>query len=153
MSPILSRSAAALAIALSLSVAHAATKPTPQNPIQPFEVEGVAHYENGVLTVNGVELELGHNSKFEDWWLNRATLNGRWVKVEGFHQSGRFQVDEVDGENRDNDVELMGWVSDGTLWGYQASDESLDPFNHQWVQLDCTLSQNSHQISQCHLDN
>lgn len=155
MSRTLIRATSALAIALSLAVSHAhatAVTASPTTEIQPFEVEGIAHYQAGKLTVNGVELQLDNTSKFEDWWLGKSTLNGRWVKVEGFHQDGRFQVSEIDGENRDNDVELTGLVQDNRLWGFQGMDNSLLPFNNQWVQLECQLSIDGHRISQCHLE-
>ncbi len=155
MSRIVIRASSALAIALALAFgqAHAATPaPATGNAIQPFEVEGLARYQDGVLTVNGIELQLDSNSKFDDWWLNTTTLDGRWVKVEGFHHQGRFQVTEVDGENRDDEVELTGRVHNNALWGYQGSDESLLPYNNQWVQLECQLSMDGHRVSRCRLE-
>ncbi|MBW3141389.1 hypothetical protein [Ferrimonas balearica] len=150
MSPLLTRSAAALTIALSLASAHAASQPN--TAIQSFEVEGIAHYQDGTLRVNGVTLTLDKSSKFDDWWLGKSTLDGRWIKVEGFHQEGQYRVSKVDGENRDNDIELNGMVHDNALWGYPASDESLAPFNNQWVALECQLDESGKQISLCHLD-
>ncbi|MGF1695752.1 DUF5666 domain-containing protein [Vibrio lamellibrachiae] len=101
-----------------------------------FEVEGKADYQNGVFKINGIEIEINHNTDFDDD-LRPGNLDGKWVEVEGRYLNHRFVAHEIEREDKDYDIELEGPVVNYTLWGYEAGDGSLDKYNGGWVDLDC----------------
>ncbi|MCK6264242.1 DUF5666 domain-containing protein [Vibrio sp. ZSDE26] len=106
-----------------------------------FEVEGRADYQNGVFTINGIEIEITYNTDFDDG-LRPGNLDGKWVEVEGRYLSESFIAHEIEREDEDDDdIELEGPVlgdkQNPTLWGYSANDGSLDKYHGFWVDLDC----------------
>ncbi|MBY6187508.1 hypothetical protein KUV89_12830 [Marinobacter hydrocarbonoclasticus] len=117
-----------------------------------FQVEGTAQYSNGTLTINGIELTLTPNTQFEDG-LNDATLNGSYVQLEGYAQGDQFLVMEVEMEQQELTIDLQGPVNADplSLWGYRASDTSLDAHAGQWVELECQLD-SAGTLSACQLD-
>ncbi len=105
-----------------------------------FEVEGRAVHSSGssVFTINDIEIDITSRTDFDDD-LSINNLNGEWVEVEGRYINDRFVAYEIEREDKDDDIELEGPVSNGQLWGYEATDGSLDRFNGRWVEVDCDL--------------
>ncbi len=101
-----------------------------------FEVEGEARYRNGKLTINDIEIVVNSNTEFDDN-LSLGNIDGRWVEIEGRYYNNAFVADEIEREDRDDDIELEGPVSNNTLWGYVARDHSLAKYNGRWVDVDC----------------
>ncbi|MBW3166444.1 DUF5666 domain-containing protein [Ferrimonas balearica] len=118
-----------------------------------FQVEGTAQYADDTLSINGIELVLTTNTQFEDG-LNLATLNGSYVQLEGYVQDDQFLVMEVESEQPELSIDLQGPVSANpvSLWGYSATDASLDSHAGQWVDLECRFDPASQQLSACQLD-
>lgn len=126
---------------------------TDHNHPNQFQVEGYANIENGSLTINGIELVLTPNTQFEDG-LNETTLNGEFLQLEGYQQGDQFLVMEVESDLPEMTIELEGPVSANpvALWGYSASDNSLDSYAGQWVDLECHYDIATKGLSACQLD-
>ncbi len=118
-----------------------------------FQVEGYAKMDNGTLTINGIELVLTPTTQFEDG-LNDTTLDGAFVQLEGYLQGEQFLVMEVESDVPELTIDLEGPVSASpvALWGYQASDNSLDNYAGQWVDLECQFDVAAGTLSACQLD-
>ena len=118
-----------------------------------FEVEGKAVYQANEFSINGITLTLTPQTRFDEG-LTEVSLHGTWVQVEGSEQNGQFLVMEIEPELQEAGIELEGLVNDdgqgASLWGYKASDDSLNPHIGKWVELECQF--NSQLLSQCRLD-
>ncbi|MGF1679873.1 DUF5666 domain-containing protein [Photobacterium minamisatsumaniensis] len=107
-----------------------------------FQAVGEARYQNGVFSINGIEIEINNNTEFDDG-LTHDNLDTSWVEVEGRYildgsNSGRYIAIEIEREDRfDDEIELEGFVKAGEIWGYSANDNSLQRFEGRWVDLDC----------------
>ena len=107
-----------------------------------FQAVGEAKYQAGVFTINGIEIEINSQTEFDDG-LNHDNLDTSWVEVEGRYLTDatgndRFVAIEIEREDRfDDEIELEGPVTDGTIWGYSAADSSLVKYEGRWVDLDC----------------
>ncbi|MGF1698910.1 DUF5666 domain-containing protein [Photobacterium makurazakiensis] len=107
-----------------------------------FQAVGEARYQNGVFSINGIEIEINNNTELDDG-LTHDNLDTSWVEVEGRYildgsNSGRYIAIEIEREDRDDDeIELEGFVKAGAIWGYSANDNSLQKYEGRWVDLDC----------------
>ncbi len=116
-----------------------------------FEVEGYASVVGSELSINGIIIGTDSNTEFDDG-LTLDNMHGIWVEVEGNYLQAdhHFIAKEIERENKDNELELQGPVSDNSLWGYKASDNSLSSYNGQWVEADCDFDGST--ISNCEMD-
>lgn len=114
-----------------------------------FSLEGTAQYVNDTLSVNGIELLMSATVRLEDG-LTKATLDGQWVELEGSLVDGQYLVREIEPEQQEAEISLQGPVSGNAIWGYAASDTSLNTFEGQWVDLACYFDGSA--VSQCRLD-
>ena len=107
-----------------------------------FQAVGEAKYQAGVFSINGIEIEINNQTEFDDG-LNHDNLDTSWVDVEGRYLKDaggqeRFVAIEIEREDRfDDEIELEGPVTGGTIWGYSATDNSLAKYEGRWVDLDC----------------
>lgn len=116
-----------------------------------FEVEGYAAVNGTTLSINGIVIDTDSNTEFDDG-LNWNNMHGVWIEVEGnyFSSDSRFVAKEIEREDKDDDIELEGPVKDNSLWGYQASDNSLSRYNGKWVEADCDFDGSN--IYDCDVD-
>lgn len=114
-----------------------------------FKLSGLADWHNERLTINGIEFTVDSMTRFEDG-LTRDNLDGRWVDLEGMVQSGLNLVREIEPDHQDNSLELTGPVSNSTLWGYRAADNSLNSWEGLWTDVDCHFDGNL--LSNCRRD-
>ncbi|MGY3926919.1 DUF5666 domain-containing protein [Aeromonas simiae] len=103
-----------------------------------FKVTGLASWQLGRLMINGIPFTLDNRTRFDDG-LTEDTLGGTWVELEGVVQGETNLVHEIDRADRqhDHDMDIVGTVQEGRLWGYGASDDSLNPFEGRWADLEC----------------
>ncbi|WOX47326.1 DUF5666 domain-containing protein [Aeromonas sp. XH] len=118
-------------------------------PSQQFKLSGWGKWDGSQLTVGGIPFEIDGLTRFKDG-LNRNNLDGRWLELDGMVQNGLNLVREIEPDDLDNSMELMGPVSKGSLWNYRASDQSLSPFEGRWIELDCYFDGNY--LSNCRID-
>lgn len=114
-----------------------------------FEVAGTMALENESLVFNGFTFVLTAYTDYDDN-LTVDSLDGTFLEIEGVERNGQFLIFEVELADDDNEIDLEGFVQDGSLWGYTADDNSLDPFEGQWVEVECKL--NGLTLSNCSLD-
>ncbi|MBC7004174.1 hypothetical protein BIZ37_16545 [Photobacterium sp. BZF1] len=115
-----------------------------------FNVEGEASYDGVTLSINGIAFVIDANTEFDDG-ISLSNVNGQWVELDGKSSSGNYVLKEVEPERKDNEISLEGPVENGIMWGYSATDSSLEQFNGQWVDIECQrASDNS--LSFCRLD-
>lgn len=118
-------------------------------PSQQFKLSGWGKWDGSQLTVGGIPFEIDGLTRFKDG-LNRNNLDGRWLELDGMVHNGLNLVREIEPDELDNSMELMGPVSQGTLWNYRASDQSLAAFEGRWLELDCYFDGNY--LSNCSID-
>ncbi|WP_395948454.1 DUF5666 domain-containing protein [Aeromonas mytilicola subsp. aquatica] len=123
--------------------------PSPPIPNQQFKLSGLADWDGGVLTINGIRFELDELTRLGDG-LTKDNLDGRWVELDGIVSAGLNLVREIEPDEKDDSLELRGLVSLGQLWGYRASDNSLENYDGRWMDLDCHFDGNM--ISNCRMD-
>ncbi|MGL5429986.1 MAG: DUF5666 domain-containing protein [Vibrio sp.] len=122
------------------------------NLTKPFELEGIVTLaaNSNQLQINGFSFVIDARTELESG-LSLETIDQQWVKIEGIQlANGQWLTKEVDIEQQDYDVELTGPVTNNQLWGYAANDESLTPFNGQWISVECGF--NGNDIFDCHKD-
>lgn len=118
-------------------------------PSQQFKLSGWGKWDGSQLSINGIPFEIDGLTRFKDG-LNRNNLDGRWLELDGMVHNGLNLVREIEADELDNSMDLMGPVSQGTLWNYRASDQSLAAFEGRWLELDCYFDGNS--LSNCRID-
>lgn len=116
---------------------------------QKFSLTGVASYQASVFSINGFEFTLDNNTRYDDQ-LTMALLDGASLEIEGVVRNGQFIVREIERADNELDIDLEGQVTEGRLWGYRAADNSLQPFENQWADVDCWFDGVS--LSQCKAD-
>ncbi|BDM65585.1 lipoprotein [Shewanella sp. NFH-SH190041] len=114
-----------------------------------FELEGKAEYHraSNTVTVNGYSFTVTPQTELDDGLALDNLQNYSWVSVSGYEQNNHFIALEIEPETQETTVELQGKVvinnnKQYTLWGYQASDDSLKkfatgPFSDKTVELEC----------------
>ncbi|KKL00506.1 hypothetical protein EIK76_17225 [Rheinheimera mesophila] len=117
----------------------------PQN----YELFGRASYSNSVLIVNGFTFKLDPQTRFDDG-LTLGQLDGAELEIDGVFRDGAYWVREIERKDHDREVSLEGLVENGGIWGYSASDRSLEHFEGLWVELECFFDGLS--LSQCQID-
>ncbi|MBV7314705.1 DUF5666 domain-containing protein [Shewanella sp. NIFS-20-20] len=122
-----------------------------------FEVPGkpVLSAAKNTITMNGITFLATPYTEFDDVQSNQ--LNGQtWVEMSGYEQNGQHIVLEVELSEQDSQIEIEGVVlnANGTpsIFGYSASDDSLNGYVGQRVEVECTLGANN-EISSCTKDN
>lgn len=121
----------------------------PPTPNQQFKLSGLADWEGQILSINGIRFELDELTRFEDG-LTKDNLDGRWIELDGIVSAGLNLVREIEPDEQDGSLDLLGQVTQGKLWGYRASDNSLANFEGQWADLDCHFDGNM--VSNCRKD-
>lgn len=116
-----------------------------------FELEGLATLDaNNQLQINGFTFATDVRTQFDDG-LTLATLDQKWIQIEGVElATSQWLVKEVDLEIRNNELDLSGLVTQKTLWGYQAMDDSLTQFEGKWVDVECQFDGSN--IHSCRID-
>lgn len=114
-----------------------------------FSVRGTAVYQNGAFSINGFNFVIDSTTRFEDRLMAEA-LDGTAVEIEGVVRDEQFIIREIERADTDNDIDLEGLVSNGSLWGYTATDNSLQAFDGKWADVDCYFD--GVNISLCKLD-
>ncbi|MDO6459133.1 DUF5666 domain-containing protein [Granulosicoccaceae sp. 1_MG-2023] len=114
-----------------------------------YELSGSATLSDAGITVNGYEFVIDSRTRYDDG-LSYAELDGIRVEIEGRSDGQTHYVLEIERDDNDADIDLQGPVSDNTLWGYQASDNSLSAYDGQWLELDCSFD--GVNISLCKID-
>lgn len=114
-----------------------------------FQLSGTADWHNQRLTINGIEFTIDSMTRFEDG-LTPDNLDGRWVELDGVTQSGLNLVREIEPDQQDGSMDLTGWVSASTLWGYRATDGSLNRWEGKWTSVECHFDGNV--LSACRSD-
>ncbi|MBP6519468.1 DUF5666 domain-containing protein, partial [Shewanella sp.] len=105
---------------------------------------------NNQLQINGFTFDIDARTQFDDG-LTLATLDQKWIQIEGVELAdNQWLVKEVDLEVRSNELDLSGLVMQKTLWGYQATDASLTPFEGKWVDVECQFDGSN--IHNCRID-
>lgn len=127
-----------------------------RQPVQPdntrpqkFSLTGVASYQAGVFSINGFDFTLDNNTRYDDQ-LTTALLDGASLEIEGVVRNGQFIIREIERADNEPDIDLEGQVTEGRLWGYRATDDSLQLFEGQWADVDCWFDGVS--LSQCKAD-
>lgn len=121
----------------------------PSTPNQQFKLSGLANWNGQILTINDIQFELDGLTHFEGG-LTTNNLDGRWIELDGIVSSGLNLVREIEPDEQGNNLELLGKVAQGKIWGYQATDNSLTSFEGQWADLDCYFDGNM--VSNCRKD-
>lgn len=116
---------------------------------QQFSVRGTAVYQNGAFSINGFSFVIDSTTRFEDRLIPEA-LDGTAVEIEGVVRDQQFVVREIERADADNSIDLEGLVSNSSLWGYTATDSSLQAFEGKWVDVDCYFD--GVNISLCKID-
>lgn len=104
-----------------------------------FELEGTATYDasSKMLSINGFFFQVNGRTELEGVY-SFEQLNGLWVSVSGYTSSGTNLAVEVEAEYPEYTIGLEGVVAeDGSLWGYQASDGSLNTWTGRYVEVEC----------------
>lgn len=117
---------------------------------QQFSLRGTAAYQNGVFSINGYTFVIDGSTRLEDRLIPES-LHGTAVEIEGVVRDQQFVIREIEKADTDNDIDLEGQVSNNALWGYTASDNSLQAFDGKWADVDCYFDGVT--ISLCKLDN
>ena len=114
-----------------------------------FNVEGEASYDGATLSINGIVFIVDVNTEYDDG-ISLSNVNGQWVELDGKANNGNY-VKRVRPERKDNEISLEGPVENGIMWGYSATDSSLQQFNGQWVHIECQRASDN-ALSLCRLD-
>ncbi|WEM41124.1 DUF5666 domain-containing protein [Photobacterium sp. DA100] len=114
-----------------------------------FNVEGEASYDGVTLSINGIVFIVDVNTEYDDG-ISLSNVNGQWVELDGKANNGNY-VKRVRPERKDNEISLEGLVENGIMWGYSATDNSLEQFNGQWVDIECQRAPDN-SLSFCRLD-
>lgn len=120
-----------------------------------FSVSGLTVYNQGIVSVNGIEFVINNQTIFDDG-LTPATINGQWLELEGLIADDKNIVHEVELLDADDSLNLTGSISmtensQAMLWGYISEDNSLAPFVGQYAELECDFV-SGNQVRACHLD-
>jgi len=115
-----------------------------------FQVEGMMTYADDRIQFNGFEFIVDSTTVFEDR-LSRETLNNQKIQLEGIERAGVYYVREIEKADNDFEIDLEGSVQGNSLWGYTSSDQSLNTFDGQTVELECQLS-NDNTLFNCKRD-
>ncbi|MGL5597729.1 MAG: hypothetical protein ACRDDA_06350, partial [Aeromonas sp.] len=75
-----------------------------------------------------------------------------WVEMKGVTQHGQHYVRKVEALEEDDkdEMDLEGPVEGGRIWGYTTSDNSLQPFEGRWLELECQFD--GMRLSHCRED-
>ncbi len=114
-----------------------------------FAVSGQMRSEGKTLLFNGFVFHLINSTKFDDG-LTLSGLESVVLELEGVQRNGQLQILEIERADNEPRIELKGLVTQGAIWGYQAADQSLTPFEGKWVELECNLL--ATRVSACRLD-
>lgn len=116
-----------------------------------FELEGRATLDtNSQLQINGFTFVIDARTQFDDG-LTLESLEQKWIQIEGVElTANQWLVKEVELEVQSNELDLSGLVTQKTLWGYQATDASLTPFEGKWVDVECQFDGSN--IYNCRID-
>ncbi|MGP9800808.1 DUF5666 domain-containing protein [Rheinheimera sp. NSM] len=124
------------------------TPPTDAKP-QQFTLSGVATYQNNQLSINGYQFVTDRYTQLEDR-LSYDMLDGTNIELEGVLRDGEYLVREIDRAGNEPEMDVEGLVEANKIWGYEAADTSLQPYNGLWVELDCYFD--GVRLSQCRRD-
>lgn len=114
-----------------------------------FAVTGRVQLQGDTLLFNGFVFQLISNTKLDDG-LTLTRLDGESLELEGVQRNGQLQILEIERADNESRVDFKGLVTQGTIWGYQADDQSLTPFEGQWVEVECAIQ--GERLSACRLD-
>lgn len=127
--------------------------PSPPNALNlSFDVTGTMTFNANVLSFNGFEFEINTQTRFEDGLTldTLDTLDGVSIELDGVVSNGTFIIREIERADAFSEIDLEGNVTNGSLWGYQTEDNSLDALNNQWVSVECRI--NGVLLSACMVD-
>lgn len=114
-----------------------------------FAVTGRMQLQGDTLLFNGFVFQLISNTKLDDG-LTLTRLDGESLELEGVQRNGQLQILEIERADNESRGDFKGLVTQGTIWGYQADDQSLTPFEGQWVEVECAIQ--GERLSACRLD-
>ncbi|WP_105901630.1 DUF5666 domain-containing protein [Vibrio gangliei] len=124
-----------------------------------FALTGTATYIDAThFSINGFEFVVNANTHFENG-LSLDSLSGVEIEVEGIEQTNGtetiYLVKEIEEiEINDNDIDLQGKMTDGTIWAYVATDASLDAYTDgDRIDVECQLVTMNSSVSSCRIDN
>ena len=114
-----------------------------------FKLTGRTTWQLGQLMVNGIPFAIDGQTRFKDG-LSEDDLGGSWVDLEGVVQGEQRLIREVEALEEKDQMELEGPVTQGRIWGYVTSDDSLAPFEGRWLELECRFD--GMRLSRCRED-
>ncbi|USV57929.1 DUF5666 domain-containing protein [Aeromonas encheleia] len=114
-----------------------------------FKLTGRTTWQLGQLMVNGIPFVIDGQTRFQDG-LSEDDLGGSWVELEGVVQGEQRLIREVEALEEKDQMELEGPVTQGRIWGYVTSDDSLAPFEGRWLELECRFD--GMRLSRCRED-
>lgn len=118
-------------------------------PSKQFKLSGWGKWNGNQLSVNGIPFEIDGLTRFKDG-LSRDNIDGRWIELDGMVHNGLNLVREIEPDEIDNNMDLMGPVNQGMMWNYRSADNSLSSFEGRWLELDCYFDGNY--LSNCRID-
>ena len=123
-----------------------------------FALSGTATWTTKTsFTINGFDFTTNSRTQFEDR-LTMATIDGVDIDVEGIESTDTngntiYLVKEVEAlEANDNEIDLEGVISNGTLWGYINTDGSFGSEGSR-IDVECRIIALNNEVSHCQNDN
>lgn len=118
-----------------------------------FALTGTATYISASeFTINGYSFIVDNRTEFDDR-LTVNSIDGVDIEIEGVETSSGYLVYEVEAMDLDeNEIDLEGDVSSGAMWGYSATDGSLDRYNGTHTEVECSLVAINSTVSNCRYD-
>jgi hypothetical protein len=121
-----------------------------------FELEGEAFTakKKDNFTLKGYDFSVDARTEFEDDLTIDSIIN-KQITVEGVKRlvngQSQFLVKEIElVKSHDLEISLQGIVKNGEIWGYGATDKSLNTFNGRYVDLKCM--RDGVAVKQCRID-
>ncbi|OEF30217.1 DUF5666 domain-containing protein [Vibrio rumoiensis] len=124
-----------------------------------FALAGTSTYVDAThFTINGQSFLVDSRTEFDDR-LTMNTINNANIEVEGVESKDAagntsYLVKEIEAvDANENEIDLEGTIQNSDIWGYQATDGSLDSFtNGSHVDVECTIVTLNTQVSNCRID-
>lgn len=128
----------------------------PSAMLPKFELEGEAFpaKTKGEFSINGYDFSVDARTEFDDG-LTIDSLKNKQIAVEGVkmlvNNQPQFLVKEIELiKSHDLEISLQGFVKNGEIWGYGATDNSLATFEGKYVDLKCM--RDGVAVKQCRMD-
>lgn len=120
-----------------------------------FDLEGKPAYDSATntLSINGFSFQVNSRTELEGVYYPEELNNATWVSISGYTSSSSNLAMEVEVEYQDGKIELEGVVAqDNSLWGYKATDGSLNTLTGRYVEVECRQGANPQEVNFCRRD-